>query len=325
MKALVTGATGFIGGALARRLLKDGHEVRILVRTPSKAEALVALGAELGQGDVLDEKQMEHAMDGRDALFHCAAIVDLVAPRRKQIMGVNVEGTRTVLQAAKDAGVARTVYLSSVAALGLQDGVTVDEDTPHNGVYGGLYDESKHQSELVARDFAMGGLDLVMVLPSIVLGPGDPKTGDVILRFLRREIPALPKEEGGAGYVHVDDLVEGILLAHARGRRGERYVFNQANLTHVQLMERLSRISGVPAPSRRLPVSVAAAGAGLLAWGARLSGKKPILTSKAVRLATLRLSYASEKARRELGWAPKDFEVRLSETVHWWMEEAKRA
>lgn len=324
MKALVTGATGFIGGVLARRLRAEGHDVRALVRSHEKAAPLRALGIATVVGDLLHPGSLAEALQGREALFHCAALVDLIAPRRRTILNVNVEGTRNVLSAARKAGVERVVYVSSVAALGLPDGVLADETSPHPGVYAAPYDESKHRSEEVAMGFAREGLDTVFVLPSIVIGPGDPKTGDVIRRFLRRKIPALPRVDGSAGYVHVEDLVDGILLAYRRGRSGERYIFNQSNLTHSQLMERLSRISGVPAPTRRLPVSVAAAGASVMALGFRLMGRPPIVTGTTVRLATRRLSYSSEKARRELGWSPADFEQRLAATVRWWMEEEKR-
>lgn len=324
MKALVTGATGFVGGVLARRLLRDGHEVRALVRSPRAAAPLREAGVEVVPGDVLAPATLEAAMTGRDALFHCAAVVDLIAPKRGTMLATNVEGTRNVLGAARRAGVRRTVYLSSVAALGLQEGSTVDESTRHDGVYRSPYDESKHRSEEVALQFAREGLDVVLVLPSVVIGPGDPKTGDVLLRFLRRGIPALPRPEGSAGYVHVDDLVEGILLAYERGRAGERYVFNQANLRHGELMEELARISGVPAPRRRVPVAVAAAGASLVAAGARLMGRRPPVTANSVRLAARRLSYSSHKAVRELGWRPQPFPERLESTVRWWMEEARR-
>lgn len=321
MKALVTGATGFIGGALARRLRSEGHDVRALVRSEAKAVPLRGLGIETAVGDVLHPTSLAEALRGRDVLFHCAALVDLVAPRRKTILNINVQGTRNALEEARKAGVRRVVYLSSVAALGLPDGVVADETVPHPGVYGAPYDESKHRSEQVALQYARGGLDVVLVLPSIVIGPGDPKTGDVIRRLLRQEIPAVPAADGSAGYVHVEDLVDGILLAYRLGRSGERYIFSQANLTHSELLGRISQLSGVPGPRRRIPVFLAAAGATLLALGSRLVGRNPVITGRTVRLATRRLAYSSDKARRELGWRPRDFQERLAETVTWWMKE----
>lgn len=324
MKALVTGATGFIGGALTRRLVSDGWSVRVLVRPSSRWDRLGDLPVEVVPGDVLRPESVRRAVAGVDVVFHCAANVNLVAPDRRQMLRTNVEGTRNVLQASLDAEVRRVVHLSSVAALGLEGNGTADETGAHPGVYRTPYDESKHRAELLVGEFAQRGLDVVLVLPSVVIGPGDPKTGDVFVRFLRRRLPVRLRETGGTGYVHIDDLVEGILLAYRRGRTGERYIFNQANWTHDELLGRLQRLSGVAAPRRRIGVRTAAFLASVLLVATRVARRAPLVDPAMVRLGARRMRYSSEKSRRELGWDPHDFEERFAQTVRWWQEWVAR-
>lgn len=324
MKALVTGASGFIGGALTRRLVEEGWSVRVLVRSTSRWDRLRDLPVEVVQGDILRPESVRGAVAGVDVVFHCAASVNLVAPNRDELLRTNVEGTRNVLRACLEAGVGRVVHLSSVAALGLEGGGTADEAAPHPGVYRTPYDESKHRAELVVAEFVQQGLNVVMVLPSVVIGPGDPKTGDVLVRFLRRRLPVRLREAGGTGYVHVDDLVDGILLAYRNGRTGERYILSQANWTHDELLARLERLSGIPAPRRRIGVRAAVVLALVLLVATRVTRRAPIVDPAMVRLGARRMQYSSEKARRELGWSPHDFEERFSQTVRWWQQWVAR-
>ncbi len=323
MRALVTGATGFIGGHVALRLLRDGWRVRVLARRPERAAALRGAGAEVVAGDVEDAQTLPAAMHGVDALFHAAASVDLVKPDRNAILRTNVEGTRKVLAAAQAAHVGRVVYFSSVAAIGRRQ-ETADETVWNDGRYLGHYEESKHKAEQVALEFGRNGLDVVHVLPCVVIGPGDPKTGAFIKRYLRRRIPAVPRRDGAASYVHVDDLVDGVLLAFKKGRPNERYIFSQVTWTTSDLLRELENASGVPAP-RRIPVGLAVALAGLEEARAFLLHRPPAVSRTAVRLATQRFGYSSAKARRELGWAPHDFHQRFRDTVAYWQEEVQKS
>lgn len=316
----MTGATGFIGGALARRLASDGWEVACLVRPTSRVESLKSLGVDLLVGDVLDPSRWSASIRGVDCLFHLAAQVELIAPDRKQLLRTNVEGTRRVLQAAQDAGIPRVVYLSSVAAIGKTKSVA-DESMQHDGNYSGPYEESKHLAERAAFEFGQRGLDVVHVLPSVVVGHGDPKTGRLIKAYLRRRIPALLDQDGLASYVAIEDLVDGILLAHRKGRGNERYIFTQANWTTTQLMSELERASGVPPPSRHVSLRKALWAAGLIELLSRATFRRPPVTRQALRLAVRRFSYSSAKARQELGWDPQDFQERFGAAVRRYQAE----
>lgn len=320
--AFVTGATGFIGGAFARRLLADGWKVRCLVRDPSRARDLEAEGAILVQGDVTRPDTLVPGMKGVDAVFHAAAYVDLVKPDREPLMAANVAGTENVLAAAKALKIPRVVHFSSVAAIGRKH-EQADESVFNDGDYAGLYEESKHRAEEVALRFGREGLDVVHVLPCVVLGPGDPKSGAFFKRYLRRQIPAVPAKDGTASFVFIDDLVDGILLAYQKGKTNERYIFTQVTWTTSEVMRELEAATGIPAP-RRIPVWVALAGAAFEEGRARIKGRPPAVSRAAVRLATKRFGYSSAKARRELGWKPADFGPRFRSVVSYWQREVER-
>jgi dihydroflavonol-4-reductase len=322
LKALVTGATGFIGGALTRRLLADGWHVRVLVRDPVRAEALKAGGAEPMEGNVEAPDSLARACRGVDAVFHAAAGVDLVKPDRDALLRTNVDGTRNILAAAMAARVDRVVHFSSVAALG-RTRPQADESMFHDGNYNGPYEESKHKAEQVAFEFAHQGLNVVQVLPCVTIGPGDPKSGGFILRYLHRRIPAVPDVDGTASFVHIDDLIEGVLLAFEKGRAGDRYVFSQVTWTTTQVLLELEIASGVP-PPRRIPLWAALAGAAFEEARAALLRRPPVVSRSAVRLAARRFGYSSAKARRELGWSPAEFRERFRSVVHHWQQEVAR-
>lgn len=322
MKAFVTGGTGFIGGALVERLVADGWDVTCLVRPTSRTQRLRALEVDLVAGDVLDAKPWKRRLRGHDVVFHCAARVDLIAPDRTQILLENVGGTRNVLHACREAKVGRVVYLSSVAAIG-KTAKVADETVWHDGNYSSAYEESKHRAEQVAFEFGRNGLDVVHVLPSVVLGYGDPKTGSFLRRYLRRQLPALLDQDGMASYVAVEDLVDGILLAESKGRPNDRYIFTQANWTTTRLVSELQAVSGVPPPTRRLSLRQALWLAGAAELFAAVTFQPPLVSRSAVRMAVRRYAYSSAKARRELGWAPRDFRERFAETVRRFQAEVQ--
>ena len=316
MKALVTGANGFIGSALVRELAKRGHKVRALVRSQQKGAALAAPNVEIVIGDVTDASALEKAVAGCDAVFHTAAVVDVVRPRNKDMLNANVKGTRVVLSQAHAAGVKRVVHLSSIAAIGKTAGAA-DESTWNDGMYSGPYEESKHKAELEAMEAARRGLDVVHVLPSIVIGPGDEKSGAFFRRFLRGGVPGVPRPDGLLNLVYVDDLVDGLLLAFEKGQRNERYIFNQAIWSTSEFLERLSKAAGKTAP-RRVPYGLAYMAATFEEWRARATRAKPRVSRLALRLARRNAAYSSEKARRELGWDPPPFAERFRQTIQYW-------
>lgn len=319
MKTLVTGATGFIGAALVAALTRRGMQVRVLARSPERAVALAPLGVDVAIGDVTDDRAVKAAVAGCDAVFHAAATVNVIAPNREDMLRTNVEGTRIVLEAARREGVSRALHLSSIAAIGGREG-DVDEHAWNDGHYSGPYEESKHQAERAALEAGRRGLDVVHVLPSVVIGPGDEKSGAFFRRFLHGGVPAVPRPDGRLNFVYIDDLVDGILLAFDRGKANERYIFNQATWTTTEFLQELANATGRP-PPRRVPYAVAYAGAALEEARAVLARSRPRVSRAAVRLATRNTTYSSEKARRELGWSPPPFVGRFRQTIQYWAAE----
>ncbi|HEY2771341.1 MAG TPA: NAD-dependent epimerase/dehydratase family protein [Solirubrobacteraceae bacterium] len=311
---LVTGATGFIGSHVARLLSERGDEVRALVRPGSTPAALEGLAARVVEGDVLDRRSVRRAMRGVGRVFHLAGTTNLHVSRERAF-ALNVGGTRVVLEEALRAEVERTVYTSSVAAIGpAPAGETANESNVWDaGRYAIPYVDSKHEAEAVALRFGARGLPLVIVNPAHVLGAGDPGRSSTALvrRFMRRQIPAYV--DGTLNIVGVEDVARGHLLADERGRLGERYILGNRNFTVDRLFADLGRLSGVEPPAIKLPLQVALA---LAAAGERLPWPLPSTTE--VRMASLNWAFVSTKARRELGWRTSPHEDALEQTVEWY-------
>jgi len=313
---LVTGATGFVGWHVARLLVERGHRVKALVRP---ASALRELEAETVTGDLRDAESLRAAVAGCGAVFHVAADYRLWAPRPQELYRSNVDGTRNLLEAARQAGVERVVYTSTVGCIGLvRDGIG-NEDTPV-GVKDmvGAYKRSKFLAEQVALEGAKSGLPIVIVNPTAPVGDHDVKptpTGRIILDFLRGALPAYI--DTGLNLVDVKDTAMGHWLAWERGRPGERYILGSQNLTLEQILGKLASISGRPAPTSRIPYGAAyAAGLASTAW-ARLTGREPLVALDAVRLASKKMFVTHEKASRELGYAPGGVDDALRRAVEW--------
>ena len=316
-KTLVTGATGIIGHHLVRELIYRGEDVRVTLRADSPIEPLEGLEVDRVTADVTDRAAMRRAMKGVTRLFHVAGVTSLRATR-SEYFRVNVEGTRVVLGEALRAGVEKTVYTSSVSALGpAMEGVTADE-TQLDGLAGLnlAYPESKREAEAQAMRFAAQGLPVVIAMPGQVFGAGDWRhsSTDVVRRFLRREIPAYV--EGTLCIVDASDAAKGHVLAAEKGVVGERYIFGGRNFTLTRLFADLGRLSGVEPPSLRLPVDVALP----LAQAAERLPGRPLITAEEVRLASKRWAYRSSKAKRELGWQQTPHEETLEKTISWWRE-----
>jgi len=321
LKVFVTGATGFVGSHVARVLLQQGAELRLLVRATSRTENLKGLRAERVTGDLCDAEILGQGMLGCELVFHVAADYRLWAPDPREIYRANVEGTRTVLKAARAAGVRRVVHTSSVGTIGFgTNGRPADEDSPVSlADMIGAYKRSKFMSEQVALEAARGGLDVVVVNPTTPVGEQDIKptpTGRVILDFLQQKFPAYV--ETGLNLVDVGECARGHVAAAERGRRGERYILGGEDLTLKQILDRLAAITGLPSPNVKLPYAVAlAAGAVDTLFTGVLRGRQPRVTLDSVRMGRKKMFASSAKAEHELGWKIAPVDNALRRAVEW--------
>jgi dihydroflavonol-4-reductase len=313
---LVTGASGFLGWHVARVLLDRGYPVRALVRPGSRVGDLEL---ETVSGDLRDPASLRRAAAGCGLVFHVAADYRLWARRPDELYRSNVDGTRNLLEAAKNSGAERVVYTSTAGCIGLPHGGIGDENAPvalEDMV--GHYKRSKFMAERVALEFAGAGLPVVIVNPTAPLGDHDVKptpTGKIVLDFLKGDMPAFI--DTGLNVLDVRDCAEGHVLACERGRDGERYILGSENLTLVAILGRLARITGRKPTTIRLPYAVAwCVGACSTAW-AGLSGQAPRVPLEAVRLGKEKVWVTHEKARLELGFHPAPAEVALTRAVEW--------
>ncbi|HTC28726.1 hopanoid-associated sugar epimerase [Dyella sp.] len=324
MRALVTGATGFVGSAVARRLLRDGHSVRVLARPNSDRRNLQGLGVEVAEGDLTRPVSLLPACDGCDALFHVAADYRLWAPDPNELYRANVEGTRSILEAARKVGVPRVVYTSSVATLGIpKDGTPGSETTPVTvDDMIGHYKRSKFLAEEVARQFAAEGAPVVIVNPSTPIGPHDIKptpTGRVVRDAMLGRLPAYV--DTGLNIVHVEDVAEGHWLAFERGLVGERYILGGYNMSLRDVLTEIADIAGRKPPKVRLPHGVVMPIAHISEAWARLTGMNPIATVEEVRMSKKRMFFTSAKAERELGYTARPARLALEDAVRWFRQQ----
>jgi dihydroflavonol-4-reductase len=314
---LITGATGFLGWHIARKLLDRGRRVRVLARDPSRLRELD--GAEARQGDLRDPDSLRSAVEGCGVVFHAAADYRLWTPEPQEMYRSNVEGTRHLLEAARNAGVEQLVYTSTVGCIGMPDGDLGDEQTQVNlDEMAGHYKRSKFLAEQAALEFAGQGFPVVIVNPTAPIGDHDFKptpTGKIVVDFLRGAMPAYV--DTGLNVVDARDVAEGHLLALERGKSGERYILGAENLTLQQILEELARITGRSAPRLRIPYALAyTAGAVNTAW-ANLSGKEPRAPLDGVRMARKKMWVRHDKAARELGYRPGPAPEALRRAVEW--------
>lgn len=320
MQALLTGATGFVGGHLARALLDEGYDVRCLARESAKLDNIDRLSVELVRGDLADPGSVLRAMRGCDRVFHCAADYRLYVPDPAPMYVSNVEGTRNVMTAAAECGVQRVVYTSTVGALGLHsDGRPADETAAVRfSDMVGHYKKSKFQAERVAEEWAAKGLPVVLVHPSAPVGDLDVKptaTGQMIVDFLNGRMAAYV--ETGLNLIDVRDVAQGHLLAAEHGRVGEKYILGHRNMTLKQILDLLARITGRPAPRIKLPHWVPLTVSVFDTWLARPLGRNPRVPLDAVRLARKKMFFDSSKAVRELGLPQTPVEEPLERAVDW--------
>src|SRR5436190_7263481 len=322
MNCFVTGASGFIGANLVHEITARGHNVKALLRKGSDIRGLHGAQYEPFYGDVSDGRKLIEAMRGCDWCFHVAASYHLWLKDYAPMYAANVEGTRNVISAAIEAGCSRIVYTSTVGCIGLPKGETpTDEDTLVSAEQmSNHYKRSKWQAEQVAREFAATGAPVVIVNPSAPVGPRDVKptpTGKVILDYLKRKMPAYV--DTGLNWVHVRDVAIGHILAAEKGRAGERYVLGNAegNWTMKQTLKTLQEITGIPAPTFRVPYRVALAAAYVDEGIARITGKPPKAPLAGVRMARYKMFFSPAKAIRELGLPQTPPRHALVDAIAW--------
>ena len=317
----MTGATGFVGSAVARALAARGHKLRVLVRRGSDRRNLAGLDAEAVEGELTDAASLARAVAGCRFVVHVAADYRIWVPDPEAMLASNVGGTRALFLAALDAGVERVVHCSSVATLGLtKDGTPADETTPvSEDTIVGIYKKSKFRAEQAVLQLVRErGLQAVIVNPSAPVGPRDIKptpTGKMIADAASGKIPAYI--DTGLNVVHVDDVAMGHVLALERGRVGERYILGSENLSLLQLLTIVAEEAGRRPPWLRLPSEllwpVALAGEAL----ARVTGMTPPVTRDHLRMARKRMFFSSAKAIAELGYAPRPARVAVRDAIAW--------
>ncbi|HYI68290.1 MAG TPA: hopanoid-associated sugar epimerase [Skermanella sp.] len=323
---LVTGASGFVGSAVAKALAARGVQVRLLVRSTSNRRNLSGLGdgTEIATGSLEDPASLRAAITGCKALFHVAADYRIWVPDPDAMMRTNVEGTRSLMRESLAAGVERIVYTSSVATLGLKpDRSPADEDTPERpGDIVGPYKRSKYEAEQVVRRMAAeDGLPAVIVNPSTPVGPRDVKptpTGRIIVEAASGRMPAYV--DTGLNLVHVDDVAAGHLLAFEHGRIGERYILGGDNLTLAEMLGEIARLAGRTPPRVRLPTAPLFPLAVVAEGIARLTGKEPFLTRDGLRMAAKLMFFSSAKAERELNYRHRPASTGLEDALNWFRD-----
>ena len=312
---LVTGASGFVGGHVARLLAERGCPVRVLVRPSSDLRGIADLRVERVFGDLRDTESLQRAVAECDTIYHVAADYRLWAPDPQELYQSNVDGTRNLLEAARRARTRLVVYTSTVGCIG----VPGDEDSPVTlDDMTGPYKRSKFLAEQAALEAAQAGLPVVIVNPTAPVGEGDLKptpTGRVILDFLLGRMPAYV--DTGLNLVDVRDVAAGHLLAAERGRPGQRYILGARNMTLREILQTLAKLSGRKAPKIRIPYAAAWLYAAASTAAARHTGREPRASLDAVRMSRKKMFVSTAKAQRELGFQPGPVEEALSRAMEW--------
>ncbi|MFZ0286247.1 MAG: hopanoid-associated sugar epimerase [Terriglobales bacterium] len=321
MLAFVTGATGFVGSHVARVLAEQGASLRLLVRAGSDTQNIEGLTAERVLGDLRDPVSIEKAMAGCETVFHVAADYRLWVRDPEQMYQANVEGTRTILEAAQKNGVRRVVHTSSVATMGFtSNGRLADENSPVKlESMIGPYKRSKFMAEQLALKAGTSGMNVVVVNPTTPVGEQDIRptpTGRIVVDFLKKKFPAYV--DTGLNLVDVRECARAHVTALEKGRSGQRYILGGENLTLKQILDKLAAITGLPSPKIKVPYVMA------LATGVvdevvigRILGHEPRATIDAVRMGRKKMFVSSAKAEREFGWNPSPVDGALRRAVEW--------
>jgi dihydroflavonol-4-reductase len=321
MKAFITGATGFVGSHVARLLAGQGADLRLLVRSSSRADNIAGLKADRVLGDLRQPDSLKKAMEGCEFVFHVAADYRLWVRDPQEMYRANVEGTQAIIRAAQESGVRRVIYTSSVATMGFtQTGHIADENSPvtlEDMV--GHYKRSKFMAEQIALEAGRSGANVVVVNPTTPIGEQDIKptpTGTIIVDFLKRKFPAYV--DTGLNLADVTEVARGHLLAMERAVPGERYILGGENLTLKQILDKLAALTGLPSPSMKVPHAVALGFAVFdQFFTGVIRGKEPRATVDAVRMGRKKMFASSAKAERELGYKVVPVENAIGRAVNW--------
>lgn len=316
MLLFVTGSTGFVGGALVRRLAADGHEVRALVRPRHAAAMFDHPRIACYPGDITEPDSLRVPMTGVDGVFHVAGWYKIGDPDVRTAERVNVDGTANVLRLMRELGVPRGVYTSTLAVNSDTRGRLVDEEYRYQGPFLSVYERTKAAAHEMALGEMAAGLPLVIVQPGLIYGPGDTSSvGTMWRRFLQRKVPALPARTAFC-WSHVDDIADGHVRALVNGRPGRSYFLAGPPATLVEAVERAARLTGIPAPGRTIPPRVLKGAAAIAARVERVVRLPPEYTAEGLRtLAGVTYLGCDDRARQELGWSARPLDLGLAETL----------
>jgi dihydroflavonol-4-reductase len=321
MLVFLTGATGFVGSHVARALAAHGADLRLLIRSSSDLRNIQELRADRVVGDLRDAASLKKAVTGCDVIFHVAADYRLWVRDPDEMYRSNVEGTKAILEAARENKVRRVVYTSSVATMGFQsNGHLATEDSPVSlGNMIGPYKRSKFMAEEIAIQAGRSGMNVVVVNPTTPVGERDIKptpTGRIVVDFLKKKFPAYV--DTGLNLVDVNECARGHIAAMEKGKSGERYILGGENLTLKQILDKLAVITGLPSPRIRVPYVLAlATGVVDQVVTGHIRGREPRATIDAVRMGRKKMFVSSGKAERDLGWKTVPVDDALRRAAEW--------
>ncbi len=322
MKKLVTGSTGFIGSAITRELIRDGENVRVLIRKTSNTRNIDELDVERVFGDIRDIDSMKKALKGCDTLYFTAAYFAHWAPDPKLLYDVNVGGTKASLQAALETGIEKVVYTSTNNAIAASGPVPANEEKAFNyWESGDHYSMSKYIAENEARIFVTRGLPVVMVNPTLVIGTNDIKptpSGQMIIDVVKQKMPGYI--DGGINIIDVDDVARGHILAAKKGRVGERYLFGNRNITVHDYLHLIAEIACVKPPALKLPYQLALVLGNLFEATASITKRPPVVTASEVRIGRMTEWYDCSKAVNELGLPQTPIDIAIRKAINWFKE-----
>ena len=315
MKYFITGATGFIGGRLARQLREAGHDVIAVVRKPAKAQDLAQLGVTLYQGDVTEKESMRSPMTGVDGVFHVAGWYKVGVRDKSQAYAINVEGTRNVLELMKELKISKGVYTSTLAVNSDTHGVEADENYHFNGKHISVYDQTKAEAHDVAVKMIKDGLPLVIVQPGLVYGPGDTSSVRTsFIQYLKKQLPVMPMQTAFS-WAHVDDIAHAHWLAMEKGKVGESYNICGPTYTFTDALEVAKEITGVRLPMA-VPAGMIRVMSAMMVVFDKFIPVPESYTSEGLRvIAGVTYIGTNSKAKHELGYDPRPLKEGLTETL----------